>query len=49
MAELTGISVDTLGWTTQWYLREDTLRPANADMINAHHRHALAAALGGGT
>jgi hypothetical protein len=49
MAELTGISVDTLDWTTQWYLREETLRPANADMINAHHRHALAAALGGGT
>ena len=49
MAELTGISVDTLDWTTQWYLREETLRPANADMINAHHRHPLAAALGGGT
>ena len=49
MAELTGISVDTLDWTTQWYLREDTLRPANADIINAHHRHPLAAALGGGT
>ncbi|MGI8414360.1 MAG: Tn3 family transposase [Solirubrobacteraceae bacterium] len=49
MAELTGISVDTLDWTTQWYLREETLRPANADMINAHHRHALAGALGGGT
>jgi hypothetical protein len=32
MAELTGISADTIDWTTQWYLREETLRPSNTDM-----------------
>jgi TnpA family transposase len=49
MAELTGISVDTLDWYTRWYLREETLRPASAAIVNAHHRHPLAAAWGGGT
>jgi TnpA family transposase len=49
MAELTGISADTIDWTIRWYLREDTLRAANAAIVNAHHRHALAAAQGGGT
>ena len=49
MAELTGISADTIDWTTQWYLREETLRPANTDMVNAHYRHPLAHALGDGT
>jgi len=49
MAELTGISVDTLDWYTRWYLREETLRPASASIVNAHHRHPLALAWGGGT
>jgi len=49
MAELTGISVDALDWTTQWYLREDTLRAANTAIVNAHHRHPLSAASGGGS
>ncbi len=49
MAELTGISADTIDWTIRWYLREDTLRAANAAIVNAHHRHPLAAAQGGGT
>jgi len=49
MAELTGISADTIDWTIRWYLREDTLRAANAALVNAHHRHPLAAAQGGGT
>lgn len=49
MAELTGISADTIDWTIQWYLREDTLRAANTAIVNAHHRHPLAAAWGGGT
>lgn len=49
MAELTGISADTIDWTIQWYLREETLRLANAAIVNAHHRHPLAAAQGGGT
>ncbi len=49
MAELTGISADTIDWTIRWYLREDTLRAANAAIVNAHHRHPLAASQGGGT
>jgi hypothetical protein len=48
IAELTGISVDTLDWYTRWYLREDTLRLANSAIVNAHHRHPLAKAWGGG-
>ena len=49
MAELTGISPDTIDWTTQWYLREDTLRAANTDVVNAHYRHPIAQLLGDGT
>ncbi len=49
MAELTGISADTIDWTIQWYLREDTLRLANTAIVNAHHRHPLAGDWGGGT
>lgn len=49
IAELTGISADTIDWTIRWYLRDDTLRAANAAIVNAHHRHPLAAAQGGGT
>lgn len=49
MAELTGISADTIDWTTQWYLREETLRAANTDVVNAHYRHPLAQLLGDGT
>jgi TnpA family transposase len=49
MAELTGIPADTIDWTIQWYLREETLRPANTAIVNAHHRRPLAAAWGGGT
>ena len=49
MAELTGIPADAIDWATQWYLREDTLRPANTAIVNTHHRHALAGAWGGGT
>ena len=48
MADASGISEDTLAWTSQWYLHEDTLRQANTRVVNAHHRHPLAAAWGGG-
>jgi hypothetical protein len=46
---LTGIPVDVIDWTTLWYLREETLRPADASIVNAHHRHPLVGAWGGGT
>lgn len=49
MAQLSGINADTLDHYTQWYLREDSLKAANRAIINAHHRHPLAAIWGGGT
>ncbi len=49
MAEASGTSYDTLAWTTEWYLREDTLREANAAIVNHHHRLPLASVWGGGT
>ena len=49
MAELCGISRNTLTWVTRWYLREETLRAANAAIVNIHHRHPLAQVWGGGT
>jgi TnpA family transposase len=33
----------------EWYLREETLRPANADVVNARYHHPLAQLLGDGT
>ncbi|MGH2669931.1 MAG: Tn3 family transposase, partial [bacterium] len=47
---LTGIHPDTLDWYTEYYLRDEaSLRAANAAIVNAHHRHPLAQAWGGGT
>ncbi|WP_353074033.1 Tn3 family transposase [Amycolatopsis carbonis] len=48
MAEASGIS-DTLAWATEWYLREDTLRAANAAVVNHHHTRPLSSVWGGGT
>ncbi len=42
MAELTGIPADTIDWYTRWYMREDTLRPANTAVVNEHFRHLWA-------
>ena len=49
MADASGISEDALAWTSQWYLRQETLRAANTRLVNAHHSHPLAALWGGGT
>lgn len=49
MADATGISEDTLAWTTEWYLREETLKAANTLLVNRHHREPVAQAWGGGT
>ena len=46
MADASGISEDALAWTSQWYLRHDTLRAANTRLVNAHHAHPLADAVG---
>jgi TnpA family transposase len=49
MADASGISEDALAWTSQWYLRQETLRAANTRLVNAHHAHPLAKLWGGGT
>jgi TnpA family transposase len=49
MADASGISEDALAWTSQWYLRQETLRAANTRLVNAHHAHPLATLWGGGT
>ncbi|GAA2688754.1 MULTISPECIES: transposase [Actinosynnema] len=49
MSEASRISYDTLAWTTEWYLREDTLRAANAAAVDHHHTLPLSSVWGGGT
>jgi TnpA family transposase len=49
MAEASGIPYDVLAWTSEWYLSEDTLRAANAMIVNYHHRLGLSSVWGGGT
>jgi len=49
MADATGISEDALAWTTEWYLREETLREASTALVNRHRREPLAGLWGGGT
>lgn len=50
MAELTGISPDTIDWYIQWYLRDEPrLEAANAAVVNEHHHQPFAAHWGGGT
>jgi hypothetical protein len=49
MAESCGVPYDVLAWTAEWYLREDTLRPANTRVVNYHHRLPMTQAFGTGT
>lgn len=49
MADASGISEVQLAWTSQWYLRQETLRAANTGLVNAYHAHPIAALWGGGT
>ncbi len=50
MAELTGISADTLDWYIQWYPRDEPrLEAANAAVVNEHHHQPFASIWGGGT
>ncbi len=49
MAEACGISYDILAWTSEWYVREETLRAANLAIIDCHQRLPLTAVFGGGT
>ncbi len=49
MAESSGISYDILAWTSEWYVREETLRAANLTIIGHHQRLPLTAVFGAGT
>src|SRR6266436_8869832 len=49
MAQLADLSYRQLAWCTTWYLREETLKPAIASIVNRHHRQSLAQLWGGGT
>jgi hypothetical protein len=49
MADASGISSDTLAWTQEWYVREETLRAANQVLINYQRRLPLAAVFGSGS
>ena len=49
MSDASGIAYDTLAWTQEWYLREETLRAANLRLIGYHQRLPLTAVFGSGT
>ncbi len=49
MAQLADLSYRQLAWCTTCYLREETLQPAIASIVNHHYRHPLARLWGGGT
>jgi TnpA family transposase len=49
MAQASSIPRTSLLWVTKWYLRENTLSLALAEIINFHHRHPLSPYWGGGT
>ncbi|MGH3289083.1 MAG: Tn3 family transposase, partial [Streptosporangiaceae bacterium] len=49
MSESCGVSYDTLAWTAEWYLSEETLEAANAAVVNYHHRLPMTQSFGTGT
>lgn len=49
MAELSDLSYRRLAWATNWYLREETLKSANAAIVDFHHGLPLSRHWGGGT
>ncbi len=49
MAQLADLSYEQLEWCTNWYLREETLRPAVTTVVNYQHRLPLSRHFGGGT
>jgi TnpA family transposase len=49
MADACGISYDVLSWTSEWYVREETLRAANLALISYHQKLPLTPILGSGT
>ncbi len=49
MEHIAEFSARELGWCANWYLRDDTLRPAIVALVNYHHHQPLSQAWGGGT
>ena len=49
ISEACGVPYDTLAWTQEWYVREETLREANTVLVNRHYGLDLAKKFGGGT
>jgi TnpA family transposase len=49
MAEIAELSYRKLAWCATWYVREETLNTAIAQIVNYQHRLALAQFSGGGT
>jgi TnpA family transposase len=49
MAELSDLTYRRLAWATNWYLREETLKRANAAIVDFHHSLPLSRRWGGGT
>ncbi len=44
-----GMTVDTLQYASRWFLREETLKAANAVLVNYHHELPLSSVWGDGT
>lgn len=49
VAQMSDLSYQQLLWCTNWYLREETLRPAMAEIVNYHHHLPLSFLWGDGT
>jgi TnpA family transposase len=49
MADVADLSYRKVAWTNDWYLREETLRPSIAAIVDHHYRIPLARAWGDGT
>jgi len=48
-ADACGIGYDTLAWTQEWYVREETLRAANLALVGYHRQLPMTALFGSGT
>lgn len=49
MSRMTQFSYHDLLWTTNWYLREDTLEDATTNLVNFHYHLPLSGFIGDGT
>lgn len=49
MSRMTDFNYHELLWTTNWYLREETLREATVKLVNYHYRLPLSGYVGEGT